>query len=52
MFENIEHPDPFSPNTTYNGCRLKASGHGIALKELEWLCVKEHRKTMNEMLSV
>jgi hypothetical protein len=50
--ENIEHPAPFTSNATYNRCRLKAPGYGIALRGLEWLCAKEHRKTMNDKINL
>jgi hypothetical protein len=54
-FISVSQYDQYTPNPerlTYNGHKLKAQRHGIALRELEWLCLKEHTKTVDEIINL
>jgi hypothetical protein len=54
-FISVSQYDQYTPNPerlTYNGHKLKAQRYVIALRNLEWLCLKEHMETVDEMINL
>lgn len=54
-FVSVSYQDqqlPKAQRPICDGVKLKALKIGVALRELEWMCLKQHMKTINEIINL